>query len=104
MEMSKRTEEALRASIKHWEIDVIKNGEYANKRNCPMCIEYANKRNCPMCMCRFQLTNKNGHDCEDCILSPICDNQYQEYADASYETRKQKARYVVNAMKRLLPK
>lgn len=98
MKMSKRAEKALRASIKHWKVDILENGEFPDTSNCPLCKEFMD----------WTLSSS----CSKCIFNKkdiICSNLYQEYVleySGSENTPEMKkiARKIIRKMKSLLPK
>ena len=100
MKMSKRAEKALRASIKHWEVDVLGDGTRPTIHNCPLCI----------------MDEKHGEG--DCMKCPLGDYEmwnccsetpYTKY-DSIYNynrntsAMKKQAKRMINLMKSLLPK
>lgn len=103
MKMSKCVEKALRASIKHWEVDVLKNGEYPHTGNCPMCRAIFKHEHgdwkFDMCdKCLFGISN-----------TKICGKSYRDYIiiyNKSVNTleMKKRARRIIRKMKSLLPK
>ncbi len=72
MKMTKKAEEALKASIKHWKDDILTYKMTANSRNCPLCTIY----------------NKNDTDCKGCPirdktgLATCNGTPYDDYIDA----------------------
>jgi hypothetical protein len=92
MEMTKEAEKALRASIKHWEIDVLKNNVFPKTDNCPLCLLYfiEDCRGCP-------IAKKTGHDC--CHETP-----YRNYIrDTRTGDWRKRCRKMIKFMKDLLP-
>lgn len=102
MKMTKEAEKALKASIKHWEIDVLGEGMAPSGRNCALCNLFG------------------GVDCEDdegekcpiarhtsavgCSYTPYNDYIRVYDYDSNTPEMKKHAKAMIKFMERLLPK
>ncbi len=98
MKMSERAEKALRASIKHWKLDVLKNGVYPYTPDCSLCKIYNNYQNgcrpCPI----FRETGMTG--CTGTAYNHYC-NIHTSYKNTT--AMKKHARAMIKFMEDLLP-
>ncbi|KKK47655.1 hypothetical protein LCGC14_3153030 [marine sediment metagenome] len=95
MRMSKRAEKALRASIKHWEIDVLENGELPIRMGCKLCNVYYCSFTCPISKRTGKLY------CEKTAYSSY---RYKHRHSDNTPEMKEQARRMIKFMKSLLPK
>lgn len=95
MKMSKCAEKALRASIKHWEVDILRDGGWPTRIDCELCNIYYCSPTCP-------ISKKTGRSyCER--------TAYYSYRDIHKNSEntpamKKQARRMIKFMKSLLPK
>jgi len=102
MKMSKRAEKALRASIKHWKIDVLKNNIRPSYENCPLCQLYNNWDTNPYKICKpCPIYKKTKSTCCDNTVYP---NYMDAYKNHEYAAMKKHARAMIKFMTNLLPK
>lgn len=95
MKMSKHAEKALRASIKHWEVDILQNGELPTRDNCKLCDIYHCSSTCP-------INKKTGQSyCGGTAYGNY--RKIYNFYENTPEMKKQ-ARRMIRFMKSLLPK
>lgn len=100
MKMSKRAEKALRKSIKHWEIDMLRDGKYPSGDDCVLCQEYFTNPTSINAMCSncpLEIAKKGG-----CV--PIHTKYSYAYNHNNTTEMKKQARRMIKFMKSLLPK
>lgn len=100
MKMSKRAERALRASIKHWEIDIKEKKEQVLPDGCALCNLYINNSciNCPINIAC------GGEGCHN--NQPLCDycDYIHEEPNQIESRRKKLADKEIEFLESLLPK
>ena len=99
MKMSKRAETALRKSIKHWEVNILRDGGYPKTFSCALCRLYnISGDTCKPCPIFIKTKHKG---CMGTAYDDYCDIYNKN--DNTPEMKKQ-ARRMIRFMKSLLPK